>query len=520
MKVFKNFAKALLFFLLFACNTNEDQVDGMVKINYNVIHQEIDGFGGSNAWTGLPQNSTTANEVVKLLFSKTEGAGFSVLRNRIPFRERLAGDDNPGVNDNFVTLKSDNTYDFTDSGDVKTFNLNWSNWDLAGTRALISRIKSLGTDGPENLVVMSTPWTTPNNRVTQWKEDVTGAGEKSYEINWKTPDVWGHLKKDKYNDYADLLADYVKNFEARMGAPLAILSIQNEPNYKTNYESTYWNGTDIRDFLKVIADRFPLKGINPETDIGIMIPEYENFDINFNEMIKPSLDDQKSNSVISYIALHQYNGAYDSSGKAGAKSFPQIISSGKRFWQTEVSGSGPNMPAGTGIDNALFYAKMIHFDMTLSQINAFLFWWLWTNDSNTDFTGALIKADGSKVTASDRLYAMGQYSRFIRPGWNRIEADSSPSPEIYVSAYANTKTGEIAVVAINSGSSNAEITLNLEGAVFSSLDTWRTSENEKLALKGNASFEENIAVVKLPQKSISTFYGTVRGNITPADFCR
>jgi len=515
MKTFKTFSLLSLVFLLFVCSTkensniNDDQVAAMVNINYNVIHQEIDGFGGSNAWTGLPQNSAAANEVVKLLYSKTEGAGFSILRNRIPFRERLAGDNNPEFNDDFVTLKSDNTYNFTDNGGVKTFKLNWNSWDLAGTKALISKIKSLGKNGPENLVVMSSPWTTPNNRVTQWKEDVTDAGAKNYAINWKTPDVWGRLKKDKYGDYADLLADYVKNFETKMGAPLAILSIQNEPNWKTNYESTYWNGTDIRDFLKTITDRFPLKGINPQTDIGIMIPEYENFDIDFNEMIKPSLDDPKSNSVISYIALHQYNGAYDSSGKAGAKSFPQIISSGKRFWQTEVSGSGPNMPAGTGIDNALFYAKMIHYDMTLTQINAFLFWWLWTNDGNNDFTGVLIKVDGSKVTASTRLYAMGQYSRFIRPGWNRIEADSSPSPEIYVSAYANTKTGEIAIVAINSGNSNAEITFNLEGAVFSSLDTWRTSENEKIASIGKASFENNKSTANLPKKSISTFYGNV-----------
>jgi len=502
------YSLVLVILSLFACN-NKDRIGTMVNINYNEIRQEIDGFGGSNAWTGLPQNSAAADEVVKLLFSKTEGAGFSILRNRIPFRERLAGDNNPGVNDNFVTLKNDNTYNFTVNDDgVKTFNLNWNSWDLAGTRTLISRIKSLGTDGPENLVIISTPWTTPNNRVTQWKENVTDAGEKNYVIDWKNPDVWGRLKKDKYSDYADLLADYVKNFESNMGAPLAILSIQNEPNWKTNYESAYWNGTDIRDFLNVIADRFPLKGINPGTGAGIMIPEYENFDINFNEMIKPSLDDSKSNNIISHIGLHQYNGAYDSSGKAGAKEFPQIISSGKRFWQTEVSGSGPNMPAGTGIDNALYYAKMIHYDMTLTQINAFLFWWLWTN--GTDLTGPLINVNGDKVTVFTRLYAMGQYSRFIRPGWNRIEADSSPVLGVLVSAYANTKTDEIAIVAINSNNFDERITLNLSGAVFSSLNTWRTSENEKLDFIDKASPKKNKYNVTLPQKSISTFYGTVK----------
>jgi O-Glycosyl hydrolase len=80
-----------------------------------------------------------------------------------------------------------------------------------------------------------------------------------YKIDWNKPDIWGRLKRDKYEDYADLLADYALNFEAKMGAPLSILSIQNEPNYKVDYESAYWNGANMRDFLNIAAQRFPKK---------------------------------------------------------------------------------------------------------------------------------------------------------------------------------------------------------------------------------------------------------------------
>jgi O-glycosyl hydrolase len=486
--------------------------DETMNIRYNETRQVIDGFGGSDAWASLPRDTAAANEIVKLLFSRTEGMGFTILRSRIPFRERLTGDDEPGLNDGFVVRKSDDTYDYTvDGAGIKTFNLNWNCWELSGTRDVIRRIKNLDDDGPEKLTIMSVPWTPPNNRVTRWKEDVTGLGDLNGAIDWKTPDWWGRLKKDKYNDYADLLADYVKNFEERMGAPLAILSVQNEPNWKVKYESCYWDGIDIRNFLRVIGQRFPRKGIAlaAPNGVGIMAPEYENFNVNFDEMIKPSLDDPNTNNVLTHIALHQYNGAYDSSRQAGTFLIPGIAESGKKFWQTEVSGSGPMLPKGSGIENALYYARMIHFDMTLAQTNAFLYWWLWTNSSDADFSGSLIRAAGDSVNAATRLYVMGQYSRFIRPGWIRLDADASPCANVYSSAYRNPQTDEIAVVIINDSYSDAHIAITLHGAKFSSLDAWRTSSTEKLKSLGNHKLPEGNANVSLPSMSVTTFYGHI-----------
>jgi O-glycosyl hydrolase len=292
-----------------------------------------------------------------------------------------------------------------------------------------------------------------------------------------------------------------------MGAPLAVLSVQNEPNWKVEYESAYWSGIDIRDFLKVMGQRFPQKGVSPGA-VGIMAPEYENFDVDFNEMIQPSLADSAARDVLTHIGLHQYNGAHDASGKTGAKAFPAIAASGKRFWQTEVSGSGPYMPPGTGIDNALFYAKMIHHDMTLAETNAFLFWWLWTNNAG-DFPGSLVRVNGGEVSAALRLYAMGQYSRFIRPGWRRIDSTTSSDSGIYSSAYRNPQTDEIAVVLINDTAAAVPVTLNLQGAGFASLKAWRTSANEKLAAAGDQPVSGGKAELNLPPQSISTFYGRV-----------
>jgi O-glycosyl hydrolase len=507
---------AAVFFAFFARGASSAGCqESVIKINYNEYRQEIDGFGGSNAWTSVPRDLETAQELVNLLFSRTKGIGLSILRNRIPFRERLKGDDSPGVNDGFVLLKNDNTYDFkVNPNGTKTFNLNWKAWDISNTRGLIEKILDLGGDGPEKLKIMSTPWTTPNNRVTQWKENVKDVNPKlDYAVNWGKPDIWGRLKRDKYEDYADLLADYALNFEVNMGAPLAVLSIQNEPNYKVDYESAYWNGADLRDFLNILAQRFQKKGVVTSKDgFGIMMPEYENFNVDYGEMIKPSIDSKAANSIITHIGLHQYNGVYDSTDKAGAKEFPDILATGKRFWQTEVSGSGGQVPMGTGIDNALFFARMIHFDLTLSQANAFLYWWLWkNNDKDLNFPGGLINIlDGEEIVTSKRLYALGHFSRFIRPGWFRIESTASPKFGVYTSAYRNPKTNEIAIVLINDRMAANSLSLNLSGAEFTDISVWRTSANEELKDLGKQKTSKNNIKISLPQKSITTLYGRVK----------
>jgi O-glycosyl hydrolase len=475
-----------------------EENSGTVQIGYQDLRQTIDGFGGSNAWTGLPGNSAAADKVVTLLYSKTEGAGFTILRNRIPFREFHRNPDGSEYDDGFVVRNTDNSYK-TSAGEegAKTFALNWGNFDLQNTKTLISKIKSLGSDGPETLTVMSTPWTPPNNSVTRWKPDVK---------DWNKPDVGGRLDPRYYEDYADLLADYVKGFESRMNAPLAVLSVQNEPHWEPDYESCRWTGEEIRDFLIVIGRRFALKGVG--TSLGLMAPEDENFREDF---ILPSLDSAAAKAVLTHAGLHQYEGASDPTGNQGAERLPAVSAQGKRIWQTEVSGSGPFMPAGDGIDNALYYAKMIHLDMTLAETSAFLFWWLWQNGGSN--AGSLIAVNGGAVNDARRLYAMGQYSRFIRPGWRRIGATASPVSGVYSSAYRHVSSGEIAVVLINGNDLSRTLTLKLDAAAFGGLETWRTSATEKLAPADGPVFSPGSSRINvtLSAKSITTFYGDISG---------
>ncbi|MFQ3547130.1 MAG: hypothetical protein SNJ56_02235, partial [Termitinemataceae bacterium] len=124
--------------------------DAVVNLNLNDQAQTIEGFGGSNAWLSFPADPALKNELVRLLFSRTQGIGLTMLRNRIPFREL----NKDGHDDQFINKDVNNNYIFTQNGTNKDFSLNWSNWDLQNTKQLVQLIKEL-PEGPENLICMS-----------------------------------------------------------------------------------------------------------------------------------------------------------------------------------------------------------------------------------------------------------------------------------------------------------------------------------------------------------------------------
>lgn len=491
---------------------------GSMIVGYSDIRQTIDGFGGSDAWKNNPKERQSFATLVEKLYSQNKGIGFTILRNRIPFRERYQnlGDDDYSLNDNFIQTKttSDRSYKYTESASggekVKTFALKWDSWDLNATKSLIAKIKSVDGGPGDDFKVMSTPWTPPNNSVTRWKEGGKhkgGGGKLSYiggrnnaSDDYTKPDVGGSLKPAYYNDYADLLADYAKGFQSNMGYPLALLSIQNEPDAMTDYESCIWDGASIKDFLKVIGDRFELKDV--PASIGIMAAEQENFK---EDMVKSALSDSKAKTIVTHAAAHQYEAPWDSV-TYGAEQFFNAHLLGKRVWQTEMgqttAGNGV-LTKGKDIANGLAYARMIHHTFTIAEANAWLYWWMW--QENDDDSDALIYINDGEFSYAKRYYVIGQFSKFIRPGWTRAGSTTSPQTGVYTSAYKHEN--DTAIVLINHGSSTQTVTLNLSGENVAWSAAYRTSASEDMKLVANVI---SGSTVTLSANSVTTIIGTLQ----------
>jgi O-glycosyl hydrolase len=126
----------------------------------------------------------------------------------------------------------------------------------------------------------------------------------------------------------------------------------------------------------------------------------------------------------------------------------------------------------TSITDALIVARLVHMDLVVAQMSAFLYWWAWGSGN-----GVLALVNG---TQPKRLYALGQYSRFIRPDWIRVDAVANPATNVYLSAFKNPAGDQIAVVAINAGTSQVPLALTIDSGRFGALTSYRTSASENL----------------------------------------
>ncbi|OAS17919.1 family 43 glycosylhydrolase [Paenibacillus oryzisoli] len=451
---------------MFSFNTSIDAASlPTVQIDYMNERQEIDGFGASNAWsTGIVQNlaNPAQKEVLDALFSTSKGAGLSMVRNRLP-------------------------YDIVSESGT----WNWNNWDINGTAWLFNKIKA----DYSVTRFFTTPWTPP----PFMKTGNTGTyGE-----------IGGKLRTDQYQAYADFLADYVNGFKTNKGIDISAVSIQNEPNWAPNYESSSWTGDEFYSFVKgYLKPIFAHKGVTAK----LIMPEGLNFS---EDLAVPTLNDAASRDRVDIIGVHQY-AVNQQDPNLGAKWLTQTKLYNKKLWVTEASIGEPNDPT---IHDGIYWAKMIHKDMTVAEVNAFNYWWLWNNTKDSVNSigdkGALITFhtdDNGAVKSYDlnkRLFTLGQYSRFIRPGYQRVNSDVSPATGVYTTAYKDPANGKLVITAINDNETDTALSFNVNGKAVKSYTTYRTSSSENIANVGDTTVNGSSFSTTLKGKSVTTFYADV-----------
>jgi hypothetical protein len=173
---------------------------------------------------------------------------------------------------------------------------------------------------------------------------------------------------------------------------------------------------------------------------------------------------------------------------------------------SEIKGQGRDL----GIDPALYMARVIHLDLTVSQANSWI-WWLAI--SPYDYKDGLIYIDWNKndgnVFESKMLWALGNYSRFIRPGMKRIEVNRSDSKTIeqstgglMISSFINPENGKTVSVAINYGKSDIKVKI-LKDNIALNCNIYRTAAgDENLKKIPTTSVDETILI---KSRSITTF---------------
>ncbi len=172
------------------------------------------------------------------------------------------------------------------------------------------------------------------------------------------------------------------------------------------------------------------------------------------------------------------------------------------MWETEVallSGSD------SSIVNGVYYAQRIYLYMTQAQANAYHYWWLVASGNE----GLLDTSAGP----AKRLFAFGQYSRFVRPNFYRIDATSSQSSAL-ISAYKDSASTAFAIVVVNTNAATDVIqTFNLTNFTAASVTPWITSATLSLAPQTSVNVTNSSFTCDVPAMSVVTFVG--HGNTPP-----
>ena len=112
------------------------------------------------------------------------------------------------------------------------------------------------------------------------------------------------------------------------------------------------------------------------------------------------------------------------------------------------------------------------------------------------------------------MFAVGQYSRFVRPGYYRIDATNTATA--LISAYKDPVAGNFAIVAINSDSNTINQTFNLTNfTAVTSVTPWITSATLDLASQTAVAVTNSAFTYTLPAQSIVTFVGQAATNPAP-----
>jgi len=175
----------------------------------------------------------------------------------------------------------------------------------------------------------------------------------------------------------------------------------------------------------------------------------------------------------------------------------------KPMWQTEVyKGKTYN----GSISDALTWADSIHGALATGHFSAWFYWW--SMDPYND-NQALIAYSNSTWTFQipKRVYAIGNFSRFMRPG-SIVLTTASSNSNIQATAVSPT-SGSVALVLTNTSTRSITLTVSLANLASppSSVTPYRTSSTENQVVLSPISVTGGSFTVTIPGSSIVTLVG-------------
>ncbi|HEY9044983.1 MAG TPA: glycoside hydrolase [Ohtaekwangia sp.] len=344
-----------------------------------------------------------------------------------------------------------------------------------------------------------------------------------------------NISAGNYKAFAGFLVEVVKHFQSQ-GITLNYLSPFNEPQWDwtgNGQEGTPFTNQEIVDVTWKLDSALTANGLATRIQIG----EAGKMNYLYEASDKPTRGEQIKDFFTSTSARYIGNLQHVDkmiSGHSYFTSAPmetmvqvrkniaaniQQASVPLEFWQSEycILGDQEEIPGGgkdTGMTTALYVARLIHHDLAIANASA---WHWWTSISVYDYKDGLIYADKNKtngnIEQTKLLWALGNYSRFIRPGAVRVgvastDINTDDTKGLMISSYIHETDKKLVTVVVNYGNLDSNIKLTIDGAAITSVKPYITSAQTDESLKPLAEIAAG-EVITIPKKSVVTLVSDV-----------
>ena len=493
----------------------------VVEVNPAITYQTIADFGASDCWTadyvGKYFNETEKAKAAKWLFSQNmdangnpEGIGLSCWRVNIGAGSAAQGS---GSNIEDETrraecfLNEDGSYDWTRQ---------------AGQLYFMAEAKKFGVD---NFLLFSN-----SAPVYFTKNGKANANGQTISCN---------LKDDCYDDFAEFLATTTEHFIGE-GYNVTFIDPVNEPQFdwKDGQEGSPWLNYNIAKLAKELDKSMEKRNLNAR----ILIPEASSLDCLYggsgratkqiNSFFNPSSSNYVGNlsHIAKTVAGHSYwtYSTNETLVDVREKVRDAAAEAGVDVMQTEWSMLGDAPDASTGfpasyeaankMDIALFMAKLIYTDLAVGNMTAWSYWtamaqekWSQKNrfyllrlnakgDSGPESYGDL--KNGGTVAADKNLWTLGNYSRFIRPGYKRVAVEGADDLNgLMCSAYVSPDGKKTVCVFVNMSKEKRTVNLSLLNTETGSFKKYVTNITTNLKLDNS---DPQLSSLSLTARSVTT----------------
>ena len=321
-----------------------------------------------------------------------------------------------------------------------------------------------------------------------------------------------NLKEECYKDFAEYIADVTEYINNVLNIKVSSVSPMNEPNtdywkhFSEKQEGCHYDCGESQNRISLeTAKAIKNKGLNhiqivasDETSTDKQLEEY----LNYTDEVK---------AVIDRVSTHTY-------GTEKIAELGKLMKEEKRnLWMSETDWSDTAGKNAGEMGAALWLAKKIIFDINNLSPSAWVIWltidhhkskdgYLGNKDSGFPSTKkgywglAFAEHDKKEIVLTKKYYAMGQFSKFIRPGDTIIHCNDNTL------AAFNSKTNEVKIVCVNCSAKELPITVDLT-------DIKKSNRNVKvIRTSGNLENGENWAILNDLELTDNTFSTDLKGN--------